>query len=482
MTHGPVFPCSVWAPLLAWVCACSPLPTRAAPPGRAGGAEALSYTVTFVREPEPALEVEILRVHDEAPRRFLFTQPGVVSEVRLQDERGRERAPVTVTEEGEVFVPGDTRTLRYVHPLGSRARGGAGDLFTGIGQGGDWQAAGRSWLLRPYALTPGLRARLVVRGADALLPWAPDAGGVYHVAGEDLVDSGFLGLGGRRCTVEVPGARVEVAVLGRTSRVDDAAVCAWIHQAATEVLTVRRTFPYPRVTVRVIPVPRSAEAGRFGLLLWSSPPSLSLLLGQDVTPDAFQEDWVAVHELLHTTHPTFEPATPWLSEGIATYFTEVARARSGRHTPERAWAGLVDGFARGREAVGPRTMEDVATRQDSYLGTYWTGALFALHLDVELRRATQGAGGLETVLERLTAAGSTSSVEGFGRAVDAVAGRPLFQALLARHWRRPAFADQGALLKTLGVVAGAQGVKLENAPDSRWREAVVGRRPMPVRK
>jgi hypothetical protein len=95
---------------------------------------------------------------------------------------------------------------------------------------------------------------------------------------------------------------------------------------------------------------------------------------------------------------------------------------------------------------------------------------------VELRRATGNQRGLDDVLEVLAGRGSTSTLSAFGDAVDEVAGRPLFQALLARHLKHPAFSEQGALLEALGVVASPEGVKLQPAKDSALREALNARR------
>lgn len=469
----PGFSLMALAALLGALCSCLPVGARPLPPREEPGA--LRYHVTFVREPQHALEVGILRVGEGAPLDFLFTQPGGVERVRVFGRDGSEQE-LTVSADGHVLLPPGTRSLRYRYPLETRSRGVHAGLFTGMGEGDAWHVAGRAWLLRPRTVTPALRAELVVAGVDALLPWAPDASGVYRLRGEDLVDSGFHGFGGRRCTVRLPGAVLEVAVLGQLSRMDDAALCAWIHQSAGEVLTVRHSFPYPRVTVRLVPVPGREDPVPFGMVLWSSPPSISLLVGQDAAPASFTRDWVAVHELLHLAHPIILPRVAWLSEGLATYYTELARARSGRQTPERAWTELLAGFARARRAVGTRTMEDIVTRGDSYLGTYWTGALVALHLDVELRRVTGNTRGLDEVLERLAASGPVTTFDAFGAAVDAIAGRPLFHEVLSRHLPRPAFAELEPLLEALGVEPAPDGVELGSARDSPLREAMEARR------
>lgn len=456
---------------LSWaLCSCHPVRARTLSPREEPGA--LRYHVTFVREPRHALEVGILRVGEGAPLDFLFTQPGGVERVRVFGRDGSERE-LPVPADGHILVPPGTRSLRYRYPLEARSRGVHAGFFTGMGEGDAWHVAGRAWLLRPRTVSQVSSVELVVEGVDALLPWEPDASGVYRLLGDDLVNSGFHAFGGRRCTVRLPGGVLEVAVLGRPSHMDDAALCAWLHQAAREVLTVRRSFPYPRVTVRLVAVPGREDPVPFGMVLWSSPPSISLLVGQDAAPASFTRDWVAVHELLHLAHPIILPRVAWLSEGLATYYTELARARSGRQTPERAWRELLAGFERGRRAVGSRTMEDVVTRGDSYMGTYWTGALVSLHLDVELRRATGNTRGLDEVLERLAASGPVATFDGFGAAVDAVAGRPLFHEVLSRHLPRPAFAELEPLLEALGVERAPDGVTLGSARDSPLREALM---------
>ncbi|WP_199242922.1 hypothetical protein [Vitiosangium sp. GDMCC 1.1324] len=473
----PVLSFAVRVSLLLVLGACQPARTLPLRPGE--DPTALRYRVTYVREPVHALDVELVLVGENAPRDFLFTQPGGVDRVRVFGPEGSGHE-LSVSPEGRVLVPRDTRLLRYRYPLEARVRGARPDFSSGMGEGDSWHVAGRAWLLRPRVVSPSLRAELVVEGVDALLPWEPDASGVYRLEGGDLVDSGFHAFGGRRCTVRLPDAVMEVAVLGHMSRMDDAGLCAWLHQAASEVLTVRRHFPYPRITVRVIPVPGRQAPAVFGMVLWSSPPSVSVLVGQEAGPEFFPRDWVAVHELLHLAHPTFVPHIAWLSEGLATYYTELARARSGRQTPEQAWAELVSGFSRGRAAVGTRTMEDVMTHGASFQGIYWTGALFALLVDVELRRATGNTRSLDEVLERLASSGPTATFDEFGAAVDAVAGRSLFHELLERHLSQPAFAGVEPLLQALGVEPGPDGVRLGAARDSQVREALEGARRGPV--
>ncbi|AFE04679.1 hypothetical protein COCOR_02499 [Corallococcus coralloides DSM 2259] len=437
----------------------------------------LRYDITYTHDPSPRLKVEVTLPPSPPgvfPGSFLFRQPGRESSVIATFGNGS-RAEI-FPRDGVVRVPEGARSLRYHYPLASSSRGGGRHLFGGMGEGDTWHVGGKAYLLTPSRVTPDLRVDLTVSGADALLPWTPDDRGVYHLRGEDLIDAGFHSFGGRRCQVHVGASVLEVALLGHFTHLTDADICAWLEQAGREVVTVRRAFPYPHVTVRVVPVPGDDTPGVFGMTLWSSPPSISILVGQDATAVSFAKDWVAVHEMLHLTHPALVPRVAWLTEGLTTYYTELARARSGRQPAQQAWQELVNGFARGHAASRSRPMKEVVAEERNFMGIYWTGALFALHLDVELRRVTNGRARLEDVLELLATRGPTATLESFGDAVDTVAGQPLFDALLARHLSGPAFAALDPLLEDLGVRIDPGGVKLHAAPGSGVREALDGER------
>ncbi|MGE6762070.1 hypothetical protein ACQKGO_28925 [Corallococcus interemptor] len=437
----------------------------------------LRYNVRYTSDPTPGLDVELLLPQSVSsePRpfslSFLFQQPGRVESMVTTDDGGN-RLEFTPNPRGTLQFSKRTRIVRYRYPLTASGQRVGRHLFGGMGEGDAWHVAGKAYLLIPARVPPGLRVELSVSGADALLPWQPDATGVYHLRGEDLIDAGFHSFGGRRCQAHVGESVLEVALLGRFTHLKDVEVCAWLEQAGREVLTMRKAFPYPRITVRVVPIPGKSTPGDFGMTQWSSPPSISILVGQDATAASFSRDWVAIHELLHLTHPPVVPREAWLTEGLATYYTELARVRSGRQTSQQAWQELANGFARGQAAARSRPMKEVVAEEGNFMGIYWTGALFALHLDVELRRVTNGRARLDDVLELLATRGPTATLKSFGEAVDTVAGQPLFDALLARHLPKPAFAELKPLLEDLGVKIDPGGVKLHAAPGSALREAL----------
>jgi hypothetical protein len=437
----------------------------------------LAYRIEWSKASR-ALDVEVRLVSGEVCS-FLFTVPGGIEEVRA--ELGdKTLTTIPVGSQGELTLPAGWASVRYRYPIADLVRSRGADFSSGAGRGDSFVVAGRSYLLRPTVASPGISATVTVEGIAASLPWNPEREGHWRLRAQDLVDSGFHAFGGHRCSRKAADAQIEITRLEWEGPLagNDEVLCDWIASSAREVLTVRGRFPYARTSVTLLPVD-STEASPFGMVLWSDPPSLAILVGARATADEFRRDWVATHELLHLTHPVFAPKEPWLSEGLATYFTELARARSGRYTAEKAWSELVAGFDRGRDQAGEMKMAEATSGIGGgyYLALYWSGALFCLDLDLQIRRATNGAKSLDAVLEQLATAGVMSSLEAFGTAVDALAGKAIFEATLKRHRSQVAFAESPRLLQALGVSRKGDTVAFTPAQDAPLRDALTSKRP-----
>lgn len=453
--------------LLAWMLLLGSCVAPGAHPAGSRPTE-LGYEVRYLVG-AARLEVRITLPPD-APRYFLFTEPAAKLPLTVRAS-GRAPRVLLPDSDGEVTLDEEDLEIAYSVPLDRE-----GSFVTGTALEDGAVIAGRAYLLRPRAAREGRPVRLRVLGAPALLPWATVAEGDYRLQEEDLVDSGFHTFGGRRCREEISGSSLEIALVGPPPRAGDAALCAWLDQAAEEVLTLRSPFPFPRVAVSLVLTPSETAAG-FGMVLWSDPPSLAIHAGALAAPEDFDDDWVAVHELLHLTHPTFLRRARWLSEGLATYYTDVVRMRSGRSTAEQGWASLADGFRRGRADGGPRTLEALSLSEGGlgYVGYYWGGALTLLELDVAIRRATKGARSLDDVLTRLGSAGIVSSPENFAQTVDALVGGPLWSELVEPRLKRPSCEGAEETLRRLGVELspGSEVLLREDAPDSSIRKAIT---------
>ena len=130
---------------------------------------------------------------------------------------------------------------------------------------------------------------------------------------------------------------------------------------------------------------------------------------------------------------------------------------------------MARGVARGRAEAHGRSLREVTRamhRLQAYGAVYWGGALLALELDLELRRATEGASGLEHVLADLRSERAVS-LRALGAAVDARAGVPIWAAVRDAHLKGQALERGQALLKTLGI--GPEGLDPE-ATGAAWRK------------
>ena len=372
-------------------------------------------------------------------------------------------------------LPPDTRRVRYSYPLDAVQERRGADFVHGLGSPGAHLVSGSAYLLRPERIPDDTVASLAFAAPIPLLPWAPDDR--LRLGWRDLIHPGFHTFGGRRARVEVPGGAIEVAILAGPLRASQEELLVWVRTAGAEVAALAGgRFPHGRAAVTLVPLRRYAEASPYGQFLCSAPPSVALYVGDGAGPEELADDWVLVHELCHALHPIVRPRATWLSEGITTWLQQLARMRSGRLSEAAGWSGVVRGAQAGERQAGGeslRALSEGIGRRHAYRAVYWGGALFALDLDLELRRASGGAG-LLTLLARLREGGPVCDEAAFAAAADRLAGRPLFAELLARHLEGPAFARRDVLLGELGVRADPEGVTLDDeAPRATERRALL---------
>ena len=102
-------------------------------------------------------------------------------------------------------------------------------------------------------------------------------------------------------------------------------------------------------------------------------------------------DWTATHELSHMLLPYVSSRDRWLSEGLASYYQNVLRARDGRLTEQQAWQKLHAGFERGRKAThGGSLAEASRAGWSATMRVYWGGAAMMLKADSQLRALSGG--------------------------------------------------------------------------------------------
>lgn len=320
------------------------------------------------------------------------------------------------------------------------------------GDGSAIESPPSSWLLRPLEAAPGIPFRFHVTSA----PGEAFASGVFPVAGVADTYEGHSGGGfdlpyaafGRIRRQQLAQGHVEVALFPGALR-DEPAVIAWIERSAKIVEAFYGGFPIPRVLVLV--QPSAGKRVGFGTTMGSSGAAIEVPVGEDVTPEALREDWMLVHEMVHTALPDLSRTHHWLEEGLATYVEPLARTHAGLVTPDQMWRDWIVGMPQGQPAAGDEGLD----RTRTWGRTYWGGALFCLAADVEIRERTGNRRSLVDAVRAIVAQGGNISVswpiEKVLEVGDAATGVPVLRQTYAHMATHPEAVDLARLWSRLGV-------------------------------
>ncbi|MDE2138694.1 MAG: hypothetical protein KGJ68_14780 [Gammaproteobacteria bacterium] len=278
--------------------------------------------------------------------------------------------------------------------------------------------------------------------------------------------------GGAPRVLAVDGVRLQVESSGGDFNAGAAAIDAWLRRSAAIVAAYYGTFPVPavRIELRVEP-----GAGVQGGSTYADPDALiRVRVGREVTAAQLESDWVMVHEMTHLALPDVGPAHAWLSEGLATYVEGIARVHAGNRSEQDVWAEELRQMPRGLPQAGDAGLD----RTHTWGRTYWGGAMFCLMADVDIRRRTHNARGLEDAVRAIArASGGLKAawpIERVLRTGDAAVGTMSLEDLYARMKDSAWTPDLPALWRDLGVESDGDSVRLNDAaPLAPVRHAIM---------
>ena len=292
--------------------------------------------------------------------------------------------------------------------------------------------------------------------------------------------------------IELPGGVLRVAAVINGDDKQREKLVGWVRRVGQALLTAYGRLPLADVQIWLVSTDNLSIASRFfaflhpgAVLDGESARGQGNALHLDVDPSRpeaeFNEDWTAVHELSHLLHPYLGDRGSWLGEGLATYYQNVLRARSGLLTPKQAWQRLASGFQRGQAGPYADSLEQAAAdmgRSGSFLRVYWSGAAYWLTVDAELRRLSGGKQTLDTALSRFGAcclpAYREWKPEDFVAKLDAVLGVKTFTRRYREFARMKHFPNWQESFARLGMKAGEDAVVFdEGAPDAWIRTAIT---------
>src|SRR4029077_20864015 len=247
----------------------------------------------------------------------------------------------------------------------------------------------------------------------------------------------------------IGNARIDIRIEGSALRVPAKDVFRWVQSAAESVTAYYGRFPLPQVLIRITPF--EGRGVRNGMTFGDRGGRITIRVGNETSVSELASDWMLTHEMVHLAFPSVDDSHHWIEEGLATYVEPIARIQAGHLKVEQMWRDLIRDMPQGLPQAGDRGLDHTHT----WGRTYWGGALFCLLADVEIRRQTNNAKGLEHALRGILDAGGDIRKEWNLQDVLAVGDRAVgvsvLQILYARMKDKPVSVDLASLWSQLGV-------------------------------
>ena len=282
-------------------------------------------------------------------------------------------------------------------------------------------------------------------------------------------------------TITVPGAEIRLAAPGGLTTQQKTKIRQWIDETVDPVTLVYGYFPQPHPQVLAIPNGNRNEAVVSASVLRGGGLAAIFYIDESRPLEEFMDAWNPTHEFSHMLIPYVSSRDRWLSEGLASYYQNVLRARDGRLSETQAWQNLYDGFQRGKKGTNGGSLAQ-ATRggRGSTMRVYWSGAALLLMADMQLRDTTNGRQSLDTALQSLAACcmanGKTWRAREMFELLDELTGTSIFTGLYEEYVYAHSFPDMRSTLEGLGIRTRNKQVSLtQSAPLADVREAIMKR-------
>jgi len=342
------------------------------------------------------------------------------------------------------------------------------------------------WLLEPFGYThlPTIDIRVTTAPGLVFASGLPKVGDAWRLAGANLRFAGYTVLGRldlEDLAVPLPGSLrsgaargqgvLRLALLDGFTAEQRATLVDWVRRTVEAESNYWQGFTARQMLLVLVPMPQRRGIA-YGRTVPGAGPTVMVEVGAGMDQRRLFDDWVLVHELIHTGMAFIRGRSTWFMEGAATYVEPIIRARAGWKTEEEVWREWVTDMPRGVAAFA-RGLGDASGRE-----TYWAGALFMLLADVEIRRATGGAKGLEDCLGGVLWSGLDGSqratLDAYAAICDRATGTTALRGLIDRYVVSARPVDLAAVWRDLGIsMVGGRVVLNDQAPDAQWRKMIV---------
>jgi hypothetical protein len=406
--------------------------------------------------------------------------------------RCRSSSALTFESVGRVDSHNGIVDARYRLDLAQRSESDGRELIL---RGDSALATLGSWLATPrgYERLPVIDIKVHAASGLGFAAGLPKVGDAWRLEGASMGLAGYTALGKvslQDIAVPAPGslkpgatpqsAVLHLAILDGVSDGARADLVDWVKRTAEAESNYWQGFTAAHMLVGLVPSSTRGPAG-YGRTVSGGGASVMVEINREVDRRRLFNDWVLVHELVHTGMPYIRGRATWFMEGAATYVEPIIRARAGWKEESEAWKEWVDNMPQGVAAFASGLM-NASGREN-----YWSGALFMLMADIAIHRQTNGAMGLEDCLAGALLQGfdGPRRVE-YAAACDQVTGTRVVRDLIDRYYQRGEAVDLAGFWKELGVsLVGGRIVLDDAAPSAKWRKMIVmgptGRPARPVK-
>ena len=279
--------------------------------------------------------------------------------------------------------------------------------------------------------------------------------------------------------IKIPGANIRLAAIGNLSTRQKSKLKKWIEESVASVTAVNGYLPQAAPQVLVVPIGPRNEAVVHGQVLRGGGLATVFYIDETRPLDEFREDWTATHEFSHMLIPYISTRDRWLSEGLASYYQNVLRARDGRLSETQAWQKLYEGFKRGENnTYGGSLAQATRNGRRSTMRVYWSGAALMLMADIQLRHQSDGLQSLDTALNALSNCcmenGKIWRARDMFAQLDRLTRTEIFMEIYQDHVHANGFPDVQPIWENLGIHTQHKQVILsEDAPLVNVRDAIM---------
>jgi hypothetical protein len=279
-------------------------------------------------------------------------------------------------------------------------------------------------------------------------------------------------------TLSIGGSVIDVHFSDASLQPKRELLLDWIVYSAQVVHHYYGRFPVDKVSLALLTYNGGGVDG--GKQLGGELPVLNIRVGNLVSQQELDDDWIMVHEMVHLALADLPHFNRWFEEGLAVYVESISRAQLGALTEEFVWRGFLEGMPHGIPKTNDRGLDNTPT----WGRRYWGGALFCLLADIEIRKTTNNRRSLQDALRAIVDAGYSTNIDSMMTPLlqvgDKATGVNVLLPMYEKMRADPTTPDLATLWKSLGVsLSGDTVVYDDTAPLAHIRRQLMKKKPAP---